>query len=123
MIYQTTSDNLEITENMKTLAISKASKLEKYLPKGTEDDFVVRVVMNKGAVENTFLVKIALELEGKLCYGEKVEYSLEGALIGAQEALEKQLRKVKTIFEKNWEKQRELKQTISEEEEISGKRV
>jgi len=119
MVYQITSDNLEITESMKTIAISKVSKLEKYFPKGTEEDLVIRVVMNKGAVEDTFLAKIAMELEGKLRYGEEVGYSLEGALIGAQEALEKQLRKMKTKSEKDWEKQRELKQGTSREEELS----
>jgi len=121
MIYQITSDNLEITESMKTLAVSKVSKLEKYFPKGTEEDLVERVVMNKGAVENTFLVKIAMELDGKMRYGEEVSYSLEGALIGAQEALEKQLRKMKTKFEKGWKKQRELKQINSEEKKLQRK--
>jgi len=110
MIYQITSDNLEITESMKTIAVSKVSKLEKYFPKGTEEDLVARVVLNRGSVEDTFLAKIAIELDGKMRYGENVEYSLEGALIGAQEALEKQLRKMKTKFESNWKKQRELKQ-------------
>ena len=110
MIYQITSDNLEITESMKTIAVSKVSKLEKYFPKGTEEDLVARVVLNRGSVEDTFLAKIAIELDGKMRYGENVDYSLEGALIGAQEALEKQLRKMKTKFESNWKKQRELKQ-------------
>ncbi len=123
MIYQITSDNVEMTESMKTLAISKISKLEKYFPKGAEEDLMVRAVMNKGAKEGTFHAKIAVELEGKMLYGEETGYSLEGALIGAQEALEKQLRKIKTKFERDWEKQRELKQTSSEEKETMGKGI
>jgi ribosomal subunit interface protein len=120
MIYQITSDNLEMTESMKALAQNKVSKLERYFPNTDPDLIVTRVVLNKGSEEDTFHVKLELEVAGKLYYGDETEYTLEAAIIRAIEEVEKQMEKVRSQDEKDWEKRREMKQKSLEEEEIAS---
>lgn len=117
MIYQITSDNLKLTESMKTLAQEKASKLERYFPNTEPDLIIARIVLNKGSEEDTFTSKVELEAAGKLYYGEENNYSLESSLIRALEEVEKQMEKNRSQEEKDWEKRREMKLSTPEEGE------
>ncbi|MBD3365879.1 hypothetical protein GF360_00890 [candidate division WWE3 bacterium] len=122
MIYQITSDNLKLSESMKTLAENKVSKLEKYFPNTDEDLVISRVVLNKGSEEDTFVSKVELEVAGKLYYGDETDYSMESAVIGAVEAIERQVEKERGKQERDWEKRREMKVTSSEEEEMAAEK-
>lgn len=119
MIYQITSDNLELSESMKELAETKISKLEKFFP-NTDDDLVTaRIVMNKSAEEDAFKAKLELEVAGKLYFGEERDYSLESALVEAIGEVERQIEKSRSENEKEWEKRREMKKApINETEEL-----
>ncbi len=116
MIYQITSDNLKMTESMKSLAQEKVSKLERYFLNTDKDLIIARVVLNKGAEEDTFRVKIELEVAGKLYYGDEIEYTLEAALVRALEEIEKQMEKARSKDEKEWEERRKMKQKSPEED-------
>ena len=105
-----------MTESMKTLAQNKVSKLERYFPNTDPDLIVSRVVLNKGSEEDTFHVKLELEVAGKLYYGEETDYTLEAAVVKSIEEVEKQMEKVRSKNEKDWEKRREMKQKSPEEE-------
>lgn len=117
MIYQITSDNIELSESMQELAQSKVEKLERFFPNTDEDLVIARIVMNKGAKEDTFKAKLELEVAGKLYFGDEVDYSLESALIRATEEVEKQIEKARSEDEKEWEKRREMKAAPPEESE------
>ena len=84
MNYQITSDNMQVSESMKEMAISKLFKLEnrfKDLPEGATS---ARIVMNLAPVER-FAVKIELDLNGKVYFTDETQYTMETALVNAVE--------------------------------------
>ena len=116
MEYQITSDNIEISESMKALALEKFAKFEsrtKDIPEGSKS---CRIVMNK-APEETFEVRVEVILNGVHFFSDETHFSLETALILVIEELERQLNKNKIGQEdgKAWEEQREAKRFPTDE--------
>ena len=118
MLYQISSDNMDLTESMRTLAKDKVSKLEKFLTHIPPDESSVRIVLNSGAQEDTFKVKIDLVAKGRKYFAQEKEYALETSLIRAVEEIERQLEKDQDENERNWEKLREVKSAANSEEYV-----
>lgn len=119
MNYQITSDNIELSESMKTLAQEKLAKLNPRLKNIPEELKSCRVVMNSAPLEQ-FAVKLELTLKGKMFFTDERNYNLETALILAVEELERQLEKNwSKEDEKAWEERRESKR-VDEEDLITS---
>jgi putative sigma-54 modulation protein len=109
MKHQISSDNIELTESIKTLAQDKVSKLNRFFKNYPEDAVSLRSVINSGSAEDTFEVHIDATINGKNYFAEERDYSLESTLIKTVEEIEKQLEKARSQNEKEWEKVREMK--------------
>lgn len=110
MNYQIQSDNMDLSPSMTELAKDKLRKLEKHFKDYPDDTITARVVLNK-APDDTFEVKIKFGINGKEIFAEKVNYSLESALVVVIEDLDKQLEKERSKHrtEKEWNAQRDQK--------------
>ena len=109
MKYQITSDNIELSASMETLAHDKMQKLEKRLKKVYEDLKSFRIVMNS-VPDGQFEVKIYGVVHGKEYFVNEVAFSLEHAMISAVDELERVLIKAKVILkEDDWDGAREAK--------------
>lgn len=110
MIYQTSSDNIDISPSMQALAKDKFSKIERFFTNVPEDLKKVRIVMNKGQAIDTFEVGIDLDLGSMSFYGKGVDFQLETALIAAVEDVKEQYLKDKDKKDsKEWTEAREAK--------------
>lgn len=105
---------MEVTPSMISLAEEKLQNLEHKIQDVPEDIKAVRVVMNTAPVE-AFEVKMELVISGDVYYATNVDYTLETALIECIEDLKRQLEKFKSIIEKKWEENREIKRSLPEE--------
>lgn len=114
MQYQITSDNLDVTESMKTLAMQKFEKIEGRLTQKELDEAMVRIVMNKSGAEGEFRVKAELSFEGKKYFGTETAFKLETALIKAIEEVERMRRKDDIAFQEEWAEKREFKHELGE---------
>jgi ribosomal subunit interface protein len=108
MEYQITSDNIEVSDSMKEMALSKLSKLEPRLKDIPEDLCSFRVVMNK-APDEMFQVKTEAIINGEQYFAEETDFTVETAMILVVEELERQLEKAKFGDETGWEDIREAK--------------
>lgn len=122
MNYQITSDNIEMSPSMVSLAHEKLKKVEDRLANVSEDLKSFRIVMNS-AKDDQFSVKIHALVQGKEYFSEETGYTLEHAMIDAVADIERVLQKDKVIStEEEWKQTREAKHfdpTISLEEEIN----
>jgi ribosomal subunit interface protein len=116
MNYQITSDNIEISESMKTLALKKLSKIEVRLKDVHDDLKSTRVVLNSAPKDN-FIVKVEVIAEGTKFFVENTNYNLETALIAAVEEIEKQIEKSK-YGSAVWEKRRRAKRFETPKEDM-----
>lgn len=115
MEYQMTSDNLEVTESMKELALEKLGKIEERLTDKEKKEALVRVVMNKSSAEDEFRVKIELSLSGKKYFATERDFLLESAIIKTVNEIERMRRKDDVSYMEDWKKQREIKRSFTEE--------
>lgn len=118
MQYQITSDNIEVTESMKALAIDKFSKIEERLTQKEKDEALVRIVMNKSGGNDEFRVKIELSYGGKQYFASEKDYSMETTLIKAVSELERMRRKDDVSYQQGWKERRDLKRQIIDDEDI-----
>lgn len=110
MIYQISSDNIDISPSMHELAKDKFSKIERYFTHVPDDLRKVRIVMNKGQAIDTFEVGIDLDLGSTNYYGKGVDFKLETALIAAVEDVKEQyIRSKDKKDSKEWTQAREAK--------------
>lgn len=110
MALQVTSDNIEVTPSMKALVENKILKITDRMVDQPDDLVDLRVVLNKGSAEDTFEVKVSLNLGATTAVGEKTEYTLESALIRAIEDVLRQIEKDKNKKDsENWKAQRDMK--------------
>lgn len=109
MIYQISSDNIDLSPSTKTLAHDKLSKLERFFTNYPEDAVTVRAVINTGAAEDTFEVRVDITAKGSTYFSEERDYSVETTLIKVVQEIEKQLEKDRSKREKDWDKIREMK--------------
>ncbi len=116
MQYQITSDNIEISPSMKTLAKEKFSKIEKRLTEKELEEAMVRIVLNKSGAEDEFRVKIELSYGGKKYFASERDYLLESALIKTVEEVEKMRRRDDISYIEDWKEQREVKRAAIDEE-------
>ncbi len=114
MKYQITSDNIEISESMKTLAKEKFEKIESRLTEKEKESAIVRIVLNKASEDDVFKVKIDLTLPGKKYFGQERDYSLESALIKAVGEVERMRKKDDISYYDEWNEQREMKRDLGE---------
>lgn len=115
MNIQISSDNIELTESMKSLATKKLANAEKMWSEIPEGSKSIRIVMNSGPNE-TFIVKIEATLNGSVLYTEEPGFQLETALVDAFEELLRKYKKMKTkIMQGDWQLLREQK-TLSEDD-------
>ncbi len=117
MNYQISSDNIDLSESNTFLAREKIGKLERFFSHLPQDAVMARVVINKGAEEDTFEVRLDINADGKTYFTKEVNYSLETALIQVVDEIERQLEKDRSQKEKEWEKRREMKVKDPLEEE------
>lgn len=109
MTYQFTSDNMDISPSMKSLAEEKLKSVENKIQRVHDDLRSFRVVMNK-APDQQFLVKIFAVVHGKEYFAEETGFTFETALTGAVSDMDRRLRKAKVIAtEEDWEDAREAK--------------
>jgi ribosomal subunit interface protein len=116
MNYQITSDNVEISNSMKELALEKLSRVENKLKNVPEGSKSCRVVLNT-APDETFEVKLDVVAEGESFFTSEVGYSLEAALLLAIEELERQIEKSK-FGGSGWEDTRESKRFPTDNPDI-----
>jgi ribosome-associated translation inhibitor RaiA len=113
MKYQISSDNLELTPSMETLAKEKFERIEtrtKHIP---EDSCFARIVLNS-APENKFYVKVNLDLSGKEYFSDEEDFTLEGALIKVVEELLEMMEKDSIV-----QRRKDLKEEVKVEEILS----
>ncbi len=127
MQYQITSDNIEISESMKTLGQEKFEKIVKRLTPKEKEEALVRIVMNKGSAEDEFRVKIELSYGGKKYFATEKDFLLESALIKTISEVERMRRRDDISYYEDWKEQREIKRKIpkpegpeSEEDEFNN---
>jgi ribosomal subunit interface protein len=113
MKQQVTSDNMEVTPAMISLAKEKLENLENRVKDVPEDLKSVRVVLNT-APDQTFEAKTEVTIAGDVYYANNIDFTLETALINSVADVERQLEKFKSIIEKRWEEQRETKRSLPE---------
>jgi ribosome-associated translation inhibitor RaiA len=95
---------------MKALAEQKLAPLLAHIEKKSRDEAILRVVMNKSDDHDKLLVKIEASIEGKMYFGDEVDFVLETALIRAIDEVDKQyLRDKAKIKERDYGKNRDLK--------------
>lgn len=117
MPIQVTSDNIKLSSSMEELAVNKLATLKKLFPETPDENFYARVVMNSGQEEDTFVVKIELDV-GKIHVSSKESgFSMENALVGAIDDASRQIKKEKTKYEAHWEENRELKRFKTPQED------
>jgi len=114
MQYQITSDNIEISESMKTLSKEKFSKIEKRLTGKEMEEAMVRIVLNKSGADDEFRVKVELSYGGKKYFATERDYLLESALIKTIKEVEKMRRKDDVSYFEDWKEQRKAKRAIVE---------
>lgn len=110
MIYQITSDNIDLSESMETLTKDKFERVESRVKHFPQDSCFARVVLNS-APEEQFTVKSELELNGKKYFSDETDFSLESALVKTVEELLSMMEK-DSIVQKR--KQLEEKEKIEE---------
>jgi ribosome-associated translation inhibitor RaiA len=109
MNYQITSDNIEMSPSMISLANEKMKKLENKLTSIPEDAKSFRIVMNS-AKDGQFTVKIHALVNGKEYFSEESSYTLEHAMIDSVDSIERNFQKDKVIStEEEWKEAREAK--------------
>jgi len=111
MQYQITSDNIEVSDSMKTLAMGKFAKIEKRLTGKEDEEALVRIVLNKSGADDEFRVKIELSYGGKKYFASERDFLLESALIKTIKEVERMRRRDDISYFENWKKQREAKRT------------
>ena len=116
MQYQITSDNIEISESMKSLALDKLEKVKSRLTDKEQEEALVRVVMNKGSGDDEFKVKIELTFGGKKYFAQERDFVLETALIKTVSEIERMRRRDDISYYDDWKERRKLKRNIPEEE-------
>ncbi len=115
MQYQITSDNITISESMKTLTVEKLAKLERRWVDIPDENKSMRVVLNSGPDE-TFVVRLEANLNGEKLYTEEKGFALETALVEAVDELDRIYAKSKDKTQsRDWEERRESK-VLSEED-------
>jgi len=119
MNYQIKSDNIELSASMEALAKKKVERLEHRLRDFPDDAKSVRVVLNS-APGGQFCIKIIVVAGGKEYFTDETGFTLEHALVGAVEELDRMLEKNKigsrSAKAKEWEESREEKRYGLEEE-------
>ncbi len=120
MQYQITSDNIEVSESMKTLAKEKFSKVEKRLTPKEMEEAMVRIVLNKSGADDEFRVKVDLSYGGKKYFATERDYLLESALIKTIEEVEKMRRRDDISYYEDWKEQRKIKRTIIDPLEVQA---
>lgn len=113
MKYQITSDNIEISESMKALAIDKFSKIEKRLTEKEKEEALARIVLNKSGADDEFRVKIDLSYGGKKYFASEKDYSLESAIIKSVTEVERMRKKDDISYYDDWNTSRKIKRTSS----------
>ena len=111
MRYQITSDNIDISQSMKTLAKDKFAKIEKRLTEKELEEAKVRIVLNKSGAEDEFIVKIELSYGGKEYFASEKDFLLESALIKTIEEVERMRRKDDISYYNEWRKRRKIKRS------------
>ncbi len=110
MIYQISSNNIDISPSMQELAKQKFAKIEHYFTYVPEDLAKVKIVMNKGQEVDTFEVTVDLSLGKANYFGKGKDFTLESTLIAAVEDVKEQYLKDKAKADtKDWEDAREAK--------------
>jgi ribosome-associated translation inhibitor RaiA len=115
MQYQITSDNIEISDSMKSLAIEKFKKIEKRLTEKEEEEALARIVLNQSSADDEFRVKIELSYSGKKYFASEKDFKLETALIKTVEEVERMRRKDDISYFEDWKERRKIKRQLSEE--------
>jgi len=95
---------------MKALAEQKLTPLLAHVEQRSREEADIRVVMDRSDDHDKLLVKVEATIEGKMYFGDETDFTLESALIGAVDEVDKQYLKDKEkTKERDWEKNRELK--------------
>ncbi len=108
MKYQITSDNIDLSESMKVLAVEKLQKIESKLTDKQNESSFARVVLNKAAADAEFKVKVELDINGKTYFAEQKDFAMETALIRTIDEALRMFEKAKRS-ESTWQETRDLK--------------
>jgi len=105
MIYQISSDNIEMSESMQVLTKEKFSRLESRVEQFDPDSVTLRVVINS-VPEDKFEVKVVANINGKEYFTDESHSSLEHAIV---ECVSEVIRMVDKDQQKDWEEIRKAK--------------
>lgn len=95
---------------MKALAEQKLTPLLAHVEQRGREEADIRVVMDKSDDHDKLLVKVEATIEGKMYFGDEVDFTLESALIRAIDEVDKQYLKDKEKSkERDYEKNRDFK--------------
>jgi ribosome-associated translation inhibitor RaiA len=114
MIYQITSDNIDLSESMETLTKDKFERIEARVKHFPEDACFARVVLNS-APEEQFTVKVELEINGKKYFSDETDFSLESALVKTVEELLSMMEKDSIVQKrKHLEEKEKIEEVLTE---------
>lgn len=108
------SDNMQISPSMKSLAEQKLQKFQRHWEDYPQDSISVRVVLNS-APDEQFVTRIEVDLNGDKYYTEAQGFDLENSLIQAIDELDRQYQKQKAKQTNQWPQRREQK-VVSEQD-------
>jgi ribosome-associated translation inhibitor RaiA len=114
MIYQITSDNIDLSESMNSLTKDKFGRVESRVKHFPQDACFARVVLN-AAPKEQFTVKVELEINGKKYFSDETDFSLEAALIKTVEELLQMMEKDSIVQKrKHLEEKEKIKEALAE---------
>lgn len=109
------SDNIELSESMKSLTELKLEKFIGHVRKNLQKNSSVRVVLNT-APENNFIVRVEADIVGRgkgeneKFFTEETAFEFESALVAAIDEIDRQYLKFKEINEEiGWKERRDGK--------------
>lgn len=115
MLYQITSDNIDLSPSMEALTKEKFERLENrtgHLPEGS---CFARVVLNS-VPDDQFEVRVNLDLSGKEYFSDETAFTLENALVVVVEELLDMIEKDSIVQRrKDSKKEEDLEEFLAEE--------
>ena len=114
MIYQITSDNIDLSKSMETLAKNKFERIENRTKNLPNDSCFARIVLNS-APDEQFEVRADLDINGKKYFSDETEFSLEAALIAVVEELLEMMEKDSIVQKRKQLEEKEIvEQSLAE---------
>lgn len=114
MIYQITSDNIDLSPSMETLTKDKFERVQSRVKHFPQDACFARIVLNSAPKEQ-FTIKAELDINGKTYFSDETDFSLEAALIKTVEELLQMMEKDSIVQKrKHLEEKEKIEEALTE---------